>query len=136
MSFEVDNPWNVENLEEFLYFCCPECDLKDQSKIEFLQHALDHHPKAKECVQQFNEFIVKEEFGEENQEDFDCFSENLNDSVYDYEGLLKCEIKEEPSVQEINSPSKQILKSFGRKLKGKIIERREITVIFFNILKT
>ena len=38
-------------------------------------------------------------------------SENLNDSIYDYEGLLKCEIKEEPSVQQINIPSKQILKS-------------------------
>ena len=99
MAFEMENPWNVENLEEFLYFCCPECDLKDQSKVEFLQHALEQHPKAKECVQQFNEFIIKEE---ENK-DLNCFSENLNDPVYDYEGILKCEIKEEPNDQEMDT---------------------------------
>ena len=41
------NPWNVDKLEKFLYFCCPECDLKDQSKVSFLQHALEKHPDAK-----------------------------------------------------------------------------------------
>ena len=97
MSFEIENPWNVENLEEFLYFCCPECDLKDQSKIEFLQHALEQHPKAKECVQQFNEFIVKQEFCDADEDDLNCFSENFNDSIYDYGEILKCEVKEEPS---------------------------------------
>ena len=59
MSLELKNPWNVEDLDDFLYFCCPECDLKDQSKVQFLQHALDQHPNAKECVQQFNEFVIK-----------------------------------------------------------------------------
>ena len=42
------NPWSVENLEEFLYFCCPECDEKNQSKDMFIKHALNHHPKSKE----------------------------------------------------------------------------------------
>ena len=41
------NPWAVHYLEEFLYYCCPECEVKDQSKALFLQHALDKHPKAK-----------------------------------------------------------------------------------------
>ena len=35
-----NNPWTVEHLEEFLYYCCPECDEKSQSKELFLQHAL------------------------------------------------------------------------------------------------
>ena len=34
------NPWAVGNLEEFLYYCCPECNEKNQSKELFLQHAL------------------------------------------------------------------------------------------------
>ena len=42
------NPWDVFNLEEFLYFCCPECDEKNQSKDMFIKHALNHHPKSKE----------------------------------------------------------------------------------------
>ena len=34
------NPWDVDQLEDFLYFCCPECDTKRKSKEEFLNHAL------------------------------------------------------------------------------------------------
>ena len=36
MDSEMENPWNVEDLDNFLYFCCPECDLKDQSKVHLL----------------------------------------------------------------------------------------------------
>ena len=50
---EVDtseNPWNVENVEDFLYFCCPECDERNQSKDLFLQHAFDNHPNSKHSL--------------------------------------------------------------------------------------
>ena len=47
------NPWKVEDLDEFLYFCCPECNDKNQSKELFLQHALDHHPDSVECLKKF-----------------------------------------------------------------------------------
>ena len=40
------NPWMVDQLEEFLYFCCPECDEKCQVKDSFLQHALLKHPNV------------------------------------------------------------------------------------------
>ena len=40
------NPWMVDQLEEFLYFCCPECDEKYQVKDLFLQHALFNHPNV------------------------------------------------------------------------------------------
>ena len=40
------NPWMVDKLEEFLYFCCPECDEKSQMKDSFLQHALFTHPNV------------------------------------------------------------------------------------------
>ena len=49
-----NNPWEVENLEDFLYFCCPECNLSRdsiyQNKKLFLQHALEKHPNAKEYL--------------------------------------------------------------------------------------
>ena len=28
-----ENPWMVEELEEFLYYCCPECDEKCRHSI-------------------------------------------------------------------------------------------------------
>ena len=53
------NPWKVKNLDDFLYYNCPECHVRDQSKVLFLQHALEEHPKAKECLSEFT--TVKEE---------------------------------------------------------------------------
>ena len=101
METNIENPWNVENLNEFLYFCCPECNLKDRSKMNFFKHALDEHPKAKECVEQFNHFIMKEEPSEEDIEENDNYDmENFDDSYYaseEHSEMLKCEIKEEPS---------------------------------------
>ena len=40
------NPWLVEELEEFLYFCCPECDEKCRAKDLFLKHAFCQHPNV------------------------------------------------------------------------------------------
>ena len=40
------NPWNVTNIDEFLYFCCPECDNKTQSRALFINHAYLHHPRV------------------------------------------------------------------------------------------
>ena len=42
-----ENPWMVEELEEFLYYCCPECDEKCRARGPFLQHALCNHPNVR-----------------------------------------------------------------------------------------
>ena len=39
--------WNVESLEDFLYYCCPECNARDQSREDFLNHALAQHPSSR-----------------------------------------------------------------------------------------
>ena len=44
----TENPWSVGNLDYFLYYCCPECDERDNSKEDFLKHAIYQHPKSKE----------------------------------------------------------------------------------------
>ena len=46
-SEELHNPWNVSNLEEFLYYCCPECDCKNKDKEDFVNHVVISHPRAK-----------------------------------------------------------------------------------------
>ena len=45
------NPWLVTKWEEFLFFCCPECEEKNQSKDDFVNHALSVHPMAKVCLE-------------------------------------------------------------------------------------
>ena len=52
---EKYNPWNVSNLEEFLYYCCPECDLKDVDRDRFLNHIVIAHPRAKNLIESLNE---------------------------------------------------------------------------------
>ena len=38
-----ENPWAVLNIEEFLYYCCPECDTKQKTKSDFITDAIDAH---------------------------------------------------------------------------------------------
>ena len=45
----TDNPWAVQ-IENFLHYCCPECDIKDKNRDTFIQHALENHPKALEYL--------------------------------------------------------------------------------------
>ena len=45
-NYENYNPWKVENFDDFLYYCCPECDFRHEIKTEFIAHAVDHHPKS------------------------------------------------------------------------------------------
>ena len=52
------NPWSVDNLEHFLYYCCPECEEKCQVTENFVAHAITNHPKSVGFLQQFS---VKEE---------------------------------------------------------------------------
>ena len=41
------NPWTVSTFKEFLYYCCPECDIKTKEEASFFQHALEKHRQAK-----------------------------------------------------------------------------------------
>ena len=43
------NPWGVESLDDFLFFCCPECDYRNGSKSSFIKHALINHSGSK-CI--------------------------------------------------------------------------------------
>ena len=42
-----ENPWDVPNIQEFLYYNCPECDTRVKDSEVFVQHALDNHVLSK-----------------------------------------------------------------------------------------
>ena len=51
------NPWLETNLDKFLLYCCPECDVKKPGKKEFLLHALQSHSKARKVYNVSNEKV-------------------------------------------------------------------------------
>ena len=58
----VINPWDGNNVMNFSFFCCPECEYKCKSVNQFIEHASQNHPKAKYfCDEQNKCQIIKEE---------------------------------------------------------------------------
>ena len=45
----IESPWNAA-IEDFLKYCCPECDFKEKNQDGFLQHALDYHPESEKYL--------------------------------------------------------------------------------------
>ena len=37
------NPWDVSSIFDFNFFCCPECEIKSQSKQDFVDHISSFH---------------------------------------------------------------------------------------------
>ena len=46
-----ESPWCVSNLDEFIYYCCPECDKRNKSEDSFLKHVLGEHPEAQKYIE-------------------------------------------------------------------------------------
>ena len=44
---EDQNPWLVENIEAFNFYCCPECDFQSKDRDYFKRHAMESHKKSK-----------------------------------------------------------------------------------------
>ena len=41
------NPWSGGNISDFLFYNCPECDVKEKDPDTFLGHALQNHKRAR-----------------------------------------------------------------------------------------
>ena len=89
MNAEEENPWSVNNLDQFLYFCCPECDERNQCRDMFLKHALDHHPKAKQCLEILQ---IKEEPYDETYLDIKLLETVEKIEQDDNLGMIKSEV--------------------------------------------
>ena len=65
------NPWSGDSLEQFLYYCCPECEDRCQIPDDFVEHALTYHPKAAIFLKQFTlkeEPIVYQDYDNDDTE--------------------------------------------------------------------
>ena len=47
-------PWCVDSLDEFLFYCCPECHEKSATETTFLSHAVSEHPQSIAYLVKFN----------------------------------------------------------------------------------
>ena len=52
------NPWQVNDIEEFSHFNCPECPFKSQVRATFENHALEKHPLSIILFDKMNEGIT------------------------------------------------------------------------------
>ena len=43
----MDNPWQVDSIEEFSYLKCPECTYDTKEKSIFKYHAIENHPLSR-----------------------------------------------------------------------------------------
>ena len=148
MSCE-ENPWISANLDNFIYYCCPECDTKDQSKEIFLKHAIEEHPKAKEiflnvnvklenfddikCSPDITEHIeIKSEFKEEFEENIDIFNSEPTDyqeSIYHSE---ENEIKEKILIENdltekttnVEKSKSSVIKILKKSVKCKLCDNK------------
>ena len=63
------NPWQVSNIEDFLFYCCPECDLKTKDSHNFVTHAQHSHSKSKVLLNEVTKSLeVKTELESQNCE--------------------------------------------------------------------
>ena len=72
------NPWLVENIEAFSFYCCPECVFRSKEENFFQAHALQNHPKSKLFFLENDVDIKKENFENENTPDVSKIKEEVD----------------------------------------------------------
>ena len=81
----TENPWAVNSIHDFSYFCCPDCEHKSQDKQSFVDHALYFHSKEFEVSQKMikddslSDVIVPED-PELNVKSEDCVKDECPNS--------------------------------------------------------
>ncbi len=56
MSNSTPNPWEVvHHVQDFSFYCCPECSFKSKAVNPFQDHAMEHHPMVS-CTDMFKLF--------------------------------------------------------------------------------
>ena len=119
----IKSPWDVDNLQEFMYYCCPECQEKTKSKDNFLQHALCQHPQSQNYLQKFTVNITFVENVMYFTELANTSTSNveINDDLEDTEDTFPENYLLEQQEQEENVP-KKVPKSSPVKRKKNVLE--------------
>ena len=128
LNYSMKNPWDVANLEEFLFYYCPECGFteKAQSRDLFLQHASDKHQLAKYFLEKFTSVkdenpykvdveIKEEENGEYSYEE-NQLKINKNDFNFNSDDII---IPHQHHNKSIKIKTEKPRKNFNKKSKKK-----------------
>ena len=96
------NPWDVENLHDFYFLCCPECVYRTKEETEFTTHCVNLHPNS---MRFFNKVEQDPEFKNEPSEplEFESMDYFDNDIIEDDKKLYETDIddiKDQDYVQD------------------------------------
>ena len=84
MSVNISsNPWHVSSLQDFQYFCCPECDSRLKDTQTFIDHAVLLHEQAKETLVNLHLIPKPEEVKTEIQDENWEVNIKLEDEDYE-----------------------------------------------------
>ena len=130
MEQPIDNPWDVQSLEEFHFYCCPECNEKTFTREQFINHALQTHPKSHETIPLLIQETGLEEPEIEINEDVEPHITEEYDPGNDT-GVQDIETPEEnlPLKQEeemLVEPEHQFIEPEPKKLKIKVKQDSEL----------
>ena len=53
-------PWDVTTVEAFLYYICPECDVKAKDSTVFMSHAIECHELARYYVSNYDKEPIED----------------------------------------------------------------------------
>ena len=114
----AQNPWIVENIEAFNFYCCPECDFQSKDRDYFKRHAVESHKKSKvfflmsksenNTNYDFMEVEKEHEYQDENEEGIKNFKESetrvKEESILESEGEKTVTSSEHIAQEFINKP--------------------------------
>ena len=89
----LDNPWSVSDLAEFLKYCCPECDFKDINVQVFSNHAKISHENASTFFQNENTIEKVSSYAEEETKY--SLSESFKETELELESTFKIEFPDD-----------------------------------------
>ena len=112
------NPWVVENIEAFNFYCCPECDFQSKDGDYFKRHAIESHKKSKvffvmsklenNTNNDSMEVETEPEYQDENEGGMDDFIESettvKEESISESEGIEIVRLSEDIVQKLINKP--------------------------------
>ena len=112
------NPWLVENIEAFSFYCCPECDFKSKDGDYFERHAMESHNESKIffIISKYEnntnkdplEVLTDSLYHDKNEEDMNKFSASVirvkEESISESEGDFFAKVSEHiHKPQKLNS---------------------------------
>ena len=93
----LNNPWSVSDLAEFLKYCCPECDFKDINVQVFSNHAKISHENASTFFQ--NENTIEKDSSYAEEETKYSLSESFKETESELESTFKTEYPDDTIIE-------------------------------------